>query len=80
MTVVTNTTDRKALVKALAEELGTTAKYTGVPYCNYKVGNYTVDRDGNIVKRFHPTTKPEEQRQSDIWSSVSWRMTRRVLP
>ena len=48
MTVVTNTTDRKALAKALAEELGTTANYTGVPYCNYKVGSYTVDRDGNI--------------------------------
>ncbi len=48
MTIATNTTDRKALAKALAEELGTTAKYTGVPYCNYKVGNYTVDRDGNI--------------------------------
>jgi len=48
MTVVTNTTDRKALAKALAEELGTTAKYTGVPYCNYMVGSYTVDRDGNI--------------------------------
>ena len=48
MIVVTNTTDRKALAKALAEELGTTAKYTGVPYCNYTVGSYTVDRDGNI--------------------------------
>ena len=48
MTVVTNTTNRKELAKALAVELGTTAKYTGVPYCNYKVGSYTVDRDGNI--------------------------------
>ena len=48
MTISTNTTDRKAMAKAMAEHLGTTAKYTGVPYCNYKVGSYTVDRDGNI--------------------------------
>ena len=31
MTVTTNTTDRKALAKALADKLGTTAKYMGPP-------------------------------------------------
>ena len=48
MTVTTNTTDRKALVKALADKLGTTAKYMGPPTFGYQVGDYIVDRDGNI--------------------------------
>ena len=48
MTVTTNTTDRKVLVKALADKLGTTAKYMGPPTFGYQVGDYIVDRDGNI--------------------------------
>ena len=48
MTVITNTTDRKAMAKAMAEHLGTTAKYMGMPSCGYQVGDYIVDRDGNI--------------------------------
>ncbi len=48
MIVITNTTNRKAMAKAMAEELGTTYKYTGVPYCNYQVGDYLIDREGNI--------------------------------
>ena len=48
MTVTTNTTDRKALVKALADKLGTTAKYMGPPTFGYQVGDYIVDRNGNI--------------------------------
>ena len=31
MTITTNTTDRKALAKAIAEELGTNARYMGMP-------------------------------------------------
>ena len=48
MTITTNTTDRKALAKALAGKLGTTAKYMGPPTFGYQVGDYIVDRDGNI--------------------------------
>ena len=48
MIIKTNTTDRKALAKALADELGTTAKYMGPPAFGYQVGDYIVDRDGNI--------------------------------
>ena len=48
MTIKTNTTDRKALAKALADKLGTTAKYMGPPTFGYQVGDYIVDRDGNI--------------------------------
>ena len=49
MTITTNTTDRKALAKAIAEELGTTARYMGMPSCGYKIGDFIVDRDGNII-------------------------------
>ena len=49
MTITTNTTDRKALAKAIAEELGTNARYMGMPGCGYQVGDYVVDRDGNIT-------------------------------
>ena len=48
MTIVTNTTDRKALAKAIAEELGTTARYLSLPSYGYQIGDFTVDRDGNI--------------------------------
>lgn len=49
MTITTNTTDRKALAKAIAEELGTTARYMGMPSCGYEIGDFVVDRDGNII-------------------------------
>ena len=45
---MTNTVDRKALAQALAAELGTEARYLGVPSCAYQVGDYTVNRDGSI--------------------------------
>ena len=48
MTIITNTTDRKALAKAIADELGTTAKFMGVPSFGYQIGEYIVDRAGNI--------------------------------
>lgn len=49
MTITTNTTDRKALAKAIAEELGTTARYLGLPSYGYQIGDFTVDHDGNII-------------------------------
>ena len=49
MTIQTNTTDRKALAKAIAEALGTTVHYMGMPTCNYSIGDYMVDRQGNII-------------------------------
>ena len=48
MTITTNTTDRKALAKAIAAELGTDARYLGLPTYGYQIGDFTVDRDGNI--------------------------------
>lgn len=49
MTITTNKTDRKALARAIAEELGTTAKYMGIPSYAYQIGDFTVDHDGNII-------------------------------
>lgn len=48
MTIETRTQDRKALAKALAAELGTEARYMGLPNYAYQVGPYTVNRDGSI--------------------------------
>ena len=48
MTIITNTTDRKALANAIAEELGTLAVYMRAPTYAYQIGNITVDRDGNL--------------------------------
>ena len=48
MTITTHTSDRKALAKAIAEELGTTARYLGTPSYAYQIGGFTVDREGNI--------------------------------
>ena len=44
MTITTNTTDRKALVKAIAEELGTTSTYLRAPTYGYQIGDFTVIR------------------------------------
>lgn len=49
MTITTNTTDRKALVKAIAEELHTEARYLRTPTYAYEIGDFTVDRYGNII-------------------------------
>jgi hypothetical protein len=49
MTITTKTTDRKALVKAIAEELGTASTYLRAPTYAYQIGDFTVDRDGNII-------------------------------
>lgn len=49
MTILTNTTDRKALVKAIAEELHAEARYLRTPTYAYEIGEFTVDRYGNII-------------------------------
>ena len=49
MTIVTNTTDRKALAKAIGEDLGIPAKYMGVPRCGYQIGEYVLEKDGTLT-------------------------------
>ena len=48
MRIQMRTADRKTVAKALAEFLGTEARYQSVPSCAYQVGAYTIDRNGNI--------------------------------
>lgn len=39
---------RKAMVKAIEQELGCKAKYLGVPSCAYEIGCYTVGKKGEL--------------------------------
>ena len=48
MTINYNATDRKPLVKAVSEFLGTKAVYMKTPTCAYRIGNVTVTREGNL--------------------------------
>lgn len=45
----TNAPDRKKLVKALAEHFEFDATYSGPPTFDYKVGDITVERDGQLT-------------------------------
>lgn len=39
---------RKAMVKAIEQMTGEKAKYLGVPSCAYRIGNYTVGKNGEL--------------------------------
>jgi hypothetical protein len=39
---------RKAMVKAIEQELGVKARYLGVPSCSYEIGIYTVGKNGEL--------------------------------
>ena len=66
MTLTTNTTDRKALAKAIAEELGTTAKYMGPPTFGYQIGDYILDKEGNLYGDDFEALRPFLQRNGII--------------
>ena len=48
-------TDRKAMVKAVSEALGTPSKYLGAPTMSYQIGSINIDRNGVL------TTENEEK-------------------
>lgn len=48
MNITLNATDRKPLVKAISELTGEKAVYMKTPTCAYKIGDYTVTREGNL--------------------------------
>ncbi|WP_026664850.1 hypothetical protein [Butyrivibrio sp. FC2001] len=48
MRIQTHTEDRKQLVKKLSEAISQEAKYQGAPSFAYRVGDYLIDREGNI--------------------------------
>ena len=39
---------KKRLVKLISSHLGLEAKYLGVPSCGYRIGSYTVNKDGSL--------------------------------
>lgn len=39
---------RKAMVRAIEEQIGGKAKYLGVPSCTYEIGSYTVGKNGEL--------------------------------
>ena len=49
MTLQTNPTDRREVVKAISERLGSPAVYLRTPTCAYRIGSLTVERDGSIA-------------------------------
>ena len=49
MTLQTNPTDRREMVQAIAERLGSPAVYLRTPTCAYRIGGLTVERDGSII-------------------------------
>ena len=49
MTLQTNPMDRREMVQAIAERLGSPAVYLRTPTCAYRIGGLTVERDGSIV-------------------------------
>ena len=49
MTLRTNPADRKEMVQAISEQLGSPAIYLRTPTCAYRIGGLTVERDGSIV-------------------------------
>lgn len=48
MNITLNATDRKPLVKAISELTGEKAVYMKTPTYAYKIGDYTVTREGNL--------------------------------
>ena len=49
MTLQTNPMDRREMVQAIAERLGSPAVYLRTPTCAYRIGSLTVERDGSIA-------------------------------
>ena len=49
MTLQTNPTDRREMVQAISERLGSPAVYLRTPTCAYRIGGLTVERDGSIA-------------------------------
>ena len=49
MTLQTNPAERREVVRAISERLGSPAVYLRMPTCAYRIGGLTVERDGSIV-------------------------------
>ena len=49
MTLQTNPAERREMVQAISERLGSPAVYLRTPTCAYRIGGLTVERDGSII-------------------------------
>ena len=49
MTLQTNPAERREVVRAISERLGSPAVYLRTPTCAYRIGGLTVERDGSIA-------------------------------
>ena len=49
MTLQTNPAERRKMVQAISERLGSPAVYLRTPTYAYRIGNLTVERDGSIA-------------------------------
>ena len=49
MTLQTNPAERREMVQAISERLGSPAVYLRMPTCAYRIGDLTVERDGSIA-------------------------------
>ena len=49
MTLQTNPAERREIVQAISERLGSPAVYLRTPTCAYRIGGLTVERDGSII-------------------------------
>ena len=49
MTLQTNPADRREMVRAISERLGSPAVYLRMPTCAYRIGGLTVESDGSIA-------------------------------
>ena len=49
MTLQTNPAERREVVRAISERLGSPAVYLRMPTCAYRIGGLTVERDGSIA-------------------------------
>ena len=49
MTLQTNPAERREVVRAISERLGSPAVYLRMPTCAYRIGGLTVEQDGSIA-------------------------------
>ena len=73
--------ERKALVKEISNQLLADAKYLGVPSCAYKVGSYTVSKDGALSREDEEETETLEETRNlvDTLEAVGFHADERSL-
>lgn len=63
MKIITNATDRKEVIKAMEAITGEKARYLGPPGFEYQVGEFRVDREGNVE---HESDEQAEETRREL--------------